>query len=131
MNSVRLRPVFQNALTCVSIVAFGRSSTLFTVLLQMWTGHRSRLLVACCVTVSWYMSFFWATNVMETELAVENCCRLVMVRLPCRKTMLRGVRIFVLREPVVWEYSQDLQAKKNAPVHRSATCWKKVVLDLV
>ena len=66
---------------------------------------------------------------METESAEENCFGSVTTLWPCRKTTLRGVRTLVFLDPVVREYSQDRQAKKNAPVHRSAICWKKLVLD--
>ena len=131
MYSNRLRPVFQNALTFVSNVAFGSASTRLTILLQMCTGHNAEFVVACCVTVSWYMSFFCATNVMETESAVVNWVLSVITLWPCWKTMLRGVRTFVFLEPVVCEYSQDRQAKKKAPVHRSAICWKNTDLDRV
>ena len=106
----------------VSMVASGKASTWLTVLLQMLTGQRSLFDVECCVTVSWYMLFFWATKVMETESAVKNLCRSVIVVWPLRNVMFRGVRVFVLREPVVLEYSHDRHAKKNAPLHRLAMC---------
>ena len=43
--------------------------------------------------------------------------------------MLRGVRVFVLRVPVVLEYSHDLHAKKKAPLHRLAMWVAKAVLE--
>lgn len=75
--------------------------------------------------VGWLFQFFsfcWLTKVIDTVLAVENIIGSDRIRLPILKAILPSVTVFILRVPVVWEYSHNIHAKNNAPLHKSAIC---------
>ena len=84
------------------------------------------------VTVSFLISFFWSSNVIEMNsllcrLGAE--CSIGDLFLKNRK--LRNRSLLVLRDgPVTVRYSQLRSAKKKAPPHRSAMAFDlSVVVD--
>ena len=86
------------------------------------TGHNSLCADECIVTVSKRWAFFWSSNVIEMALACMMCGEERGRTLLWRKNRkFRSRSRLVLRSvPETVRYSQDLMAKKKAPVQRSA-----------
>ena len=89
---------------------------------QAFTGHSSGCDDECMVTVSNRWSFFWSSNVIDTAFAFvrsgECMGRILLFRK--KRRFRRRSRLVFRSVPDTVRYSQDLIAKKKAPVHKSA-----------
>ena len=120
----------QKVLTVDVGVVFLYPSTLFIVLAHALTGQRLPRLTLCWVMVSFLSPFFCWTNVIETHSALSRCvsgssCGSSLIPFlsePLKNLTPAHVMIFVFLFPsslFVFEYSQDLIAKKSPPSRRA------------
>ena len=114
-------PILHTAETGVSSVAPGPGypQIRLTTAAHCLTPQRVISLDAICVTVSILVSFFCHSNVIETQSAYSNQGLLWFICFPFLKNLIFLRRkTSVLRFSIcgTLRYSQDLIAKKNAPI---------------
>lgn len=103
------------------------------VFAQLRTGHIVLSPVDSCVTVSFFSSFFWNSNVIDTQSAFSKSLELCSISLLfLKKRKLRMHRSFVLLDSasLTFEYSHERIAKKIAPVSNVANAFS-VSVDAV
>ena len=84
---------------------------------QARTGHIIGSLVAHCVTVSFFMSFFCISKVMETQSDSLRLGDVLGMTVPFRANcILQILNCFVRPGRDTFKYSHDRQAKKKAPI---------------
>lgn len=96
------------------------------ILDHIFTGHRSLSEDLYCVMVSPLLSFFCRIKVIDTQSALYRRGSAWEISfLPLKNCTFFKVNNFVLLGPDTWMYSQDLIAKKKAPMNNSHNALSK------
>jgi hypothetical protein len=102
------------------------------IIAQTLTAHNNVASDLCWVTVSFLVSFFWNSKVMETVVAVCNLgSRWDNSFLPLKNLIMFVVSIFVFLVPFTLRYSHERIAKKKAPMNKSHIAFSNLVVAIL
>ena len=111
-------PANWKVIMVVDWVVFLYDQILWTMEAQTFTGHRILSPELCWEMVSFLVSRLWKSKVIDTQSAEDKDeDEWGINKLPLKNRMFFDSRSFVFWTPCTLTFSQDLIAKKNAPIN--------------